>query len=217
MAERSPTFRVRVRGPYACFTRPELKTERVSYEVMTPSAARGVLDAILWKPAIRWHVERIHVLAPIKFEGIKRNEVNSKASLNAKVGAYFADEDRTQRNTLMLKDVDYVIEAHFTMTSRAGEGDNLTKFVEMFQRRLTGGQCFHAPYLGCREFAAQFEPAPERWDVPESLRGERDLGMMLHDLDFGDDLPDGKGKVTPRFFAARLKAGAMEVPEELRS
>src|SRR5207245_8829499 len=112
-------FRVRVKGPFACFTRPEFKTERVTYEVMTPSAARGLLDAILWKPAIHWRIERIHVLSPIRFESVRRHEVNSKASLRADVRASCADEDRAQRNTLMLRDVDYIIEAHFVMTQRA--------------------------------------------------------------------------------------------------
>lgn len=217
MVERSPTFCVRARGPYACFTRPELKTERVSYEVMTPSAARGILDAILWKPAIRWHVERIHVLSPIRFAGIKRNEVNSKASSKGDVGAYFADRDRAQRNTLMLRDVDYVIEAHFTMTTKAGPEDNLRKFVEMFGRRLLKGQCFHTPYLGCREFAADVQPAPENWPVHDSLAGERDLGMMLHDLDFADERPQQERAITPYFFAARLKDGVLDIPHEARS
>lgn len=206
--DRSPTFRVRVSGPYACFTRPEFKTERVSYEVMTPSAARGVLEAILWKPAIRWHVERIQVLSPIRFEAIRRNEVNSKASLRGDTGAYFADEDRAQRNTLMLKDVDYVVEAHFTMTDRAGSEDTIRKFIEMFERRLSRGQCFHTPYLGCREFAADFRPAPEDVAVPGELAADRDLGLMLHDLTFSAD-----GKATPHFFQARLRQGVLEVPE----
>jgi CRISPR-associated protein Cas5d len=208
MKERSPTFRVRLRGPYACFTRPEFKTERVSYEVMTPSAARGILDAILWKPAIRWHVERIHVLAPIRFESVRRNEVNSKASLKADVTRYFADEDRAQRNTLMLRDVDYVIEAHFTLTELKGSGDSLRKFVEMFERRLQKGQCFHTPYLGCREFAADFGPAPETWKVPPGLDGARDLGQVLLDIRF-----EAKGSPTPIFFPASLRGGVLEVPE----
>jgi CRISPR-associated protein Cas5d len=208
MAQRSPTFKVRVRGPYACFTRPEFKTERVSYEVITPSAARGILEAILWKPAIRWVIERVHILAPVKFEGIRRNEVNSKASLRGNLDAYCADEDRAQRNTLMLRDVDYVIEAHFVMTEKAGERDNLAKFVESFQRRLDKGQCFHTPYFGCREMVATFEPAPERWQVPESLRGRRQLGLMLLDLAFAVT-----GRGTPLFFDAEIREGTVEVPE----
>lgn len=210
MRQRSPSFRVRAYGPFACFTRPELKAERVSYEVMTPSAARGILEAVLWKPAIRWRVERIHVLAPIRFEAIRRNEVSKKATPGGDVSEFFADDERNraQRNTLLLRDVDYVIEAHFTMTERAGPGDNLAKFVEMFERRLAKGQCFHTPYLGCREFVASVERAPERWDVPDALRETRDLGFVLHDLEFAAD-----GSATPYFFAATLDHGRLEVPE----
>jgi CRISPR-associated protein Cas5d len=210
MAMRSPTYRVRVRGPYACFTRPELKVERVSYEVMTPSAARGVLDAILWKPAIQWVVERIHVLAPIRFSAVRRNEVNSRLSARGDVAHYYADEDRAQRNTILLTDVDYVIEAHFRMTTNAGPDDNMQKFEQMFTRRLAKGQSFHAPYLGCREFAARFEPAPDHWEVPRELQERRDLGMMLLDLDF---FPDKSGGATPRFFPAVLENGTVVVPE----
>jgi CRISPR-associated protein Cas5d len=206
MPERSPTLCVRAHGPMACFTRPELKVERVSYEVMTPSAARGVLEAILWKPAIRWRIERIHVLNPIKFGQLRRNEVNSRLSERGDHAAYCADEDRAQRNTLFLADVDYIIEAHFEMTTRAGSEDNLTKFVEMFQRRLDKGQRFHQPYLGCREFEAIVEPAPDPLPKPhESLRGLRPLGLILHDIEFGEENK-------PRFFDARLDNGVMEVP-----
>lgn len=208
MGERSQTLRVRARGPYACFTRPEFKTERVSYEVMTPSAARGILEAILWKPAIRWRVERIHVLSPVRFESVRRNEVNSKASLRGDIDRYFADEDRAQRNTLMLRDVDYVIEAHLALTDRAGAEDNLRKFVEMFERRLSRGQCFHTPYFGCREFAVDFAHAPETLCVPPELEVDRDLGQMLLDLRF-----QGNGSGTPEFFAAQLMRGVLEVPE----
>lgn len=216
MTLRSPTFKVRARGPYACFTRPEFKADRVSYEVMTPSAARGLLEAVLWKPAIRWCVERIHVLAAIVLDAIKRNEVARKAPVGGgDPGRYFADEDvnRTQRNTLLLRDVDYVVEAHFAMTERAGSDDNVQKFVDMFERRLARGQCFHTPYLGCREFAARVEPAPSTWVVPDSLRPARDLGVMLLDLAFGDG-PDGEA--TPVFFHATLENGRLEVPEVTR-
>jgi CRISPR-associated protein Cas5d len=177
---------------------------------MTPSAARGVLEAILWKPAIRWIVERIHVLKPIRFSAVRRNEVNSKLSVRGDVANYFADEDRAQRNTVLLTDVDYVIEAHFVMTGRAGAEDNLHKFEEMFTRRLSKGQAFHAPYLGCREFAARFEPAPERWEAPEELSGRHELGLMLLDLDF---VAGGNGRATPRFFSAVLENGTVQVPE----
>lgn len=213
MGSRSPTFKVRARGPYACFTRPEFKVERVSYEVMTPSAARGLLEAILWKPAIRWRIERIHVLAPIRLMAVKRNEVGSKASPGGDVSRYFADENRQQRNTLLLRDVDYIIEASFEMTTKAGSDDTMQKFVEMFQRRLAKGQCFHTPYLGCREFAAWVEPAPERWEVPEECRGTRALGMMLQDLEF---VADGSGRGQPYFFGATMVDGRVEIPEAPR-
>ena len=206
MPERSPVFQVRAHGPMACFTRPELKVERVSYEVMTPSAARGILEAILWKPAIRWCIDRIHVLNPIKFGQLRRNEVNGRLSERGNHAAYFADEDRAQRNTLFLADVDYIIAAHFEMTAKSGPEDNLTKFVEMFQRRLDKGQRFHQPYLGCREFEAIVEPAPDPLPNPhESLKGLRPLGLILHDIEFG---PESKA----RFFEARLDDGVMIVP-----
>ncbi len=182
MSEQSPTLSVRLRGPLACFTRPEFKTERVSYEVMTPSAARGALEAILWKPAIVWRIERIKVLAPIQFTAFKRNEVNSRAVL-ASAHRYFADEDRAQRNTLALANVDYVVEAHFEFTPKRGDDDNLAKFVEMFERRVQKGQCYHRPYLGCREFAADFGPVN---GAPAPIPLTKDLGLMLYDMEFGD-------------------------------
>lgn len=206
MPEQSPTFRVRARGPMACFTRPELKVERVSYEVMTPSAARGVIEAILWKPAIRWHIERIHVLNAIKFGQLRRNEVNGRLSERGDHATYCADEDRAQRNTLYLADVDYVIETHFEMTEKAGPTDNATKFAEMFRRRLEKGQHFHQPYLGCREFEAIVTPAPDPLPATDqSLKGIRPLGLILHDVEFG---PTNKA----RFFEARLIEGVMDVP-----
>lgn len=208
---RTPTLRLRARGPWACFTRPELKVERVSYPVMTPSAARGLLEAVLWKPAIRWRIERIRVLAPIAFTAFRRNEVNSKASGPAASvvengGAaplYFADEDRAQRNTVALRDVDYVVEAFLELTERAGAEDNLTKFVDMFERRVKKGQCFHQPYLGCREFAAEVLPAEE---APAPIGETREIGLMLWDVDYA-----AKGN-RPVFFDARLEAGVLEVP-----
>jgi CRISPR-associated protein Cas5d len=209
------TFRVRVRGELACFTRPEFKVERVSYEVITPSAARGVLEAIHWKPAIRWVVTAIHVLAPIRFVSFKRNEIAGRASIGEAlqgikgkpISAYFTDEDRQQRNTVALRDVDYVVEAFFITTPKWGTEDSLVKHVEMFTRRLSSGQTFHQPYLGCREFAAIVEPAPD--PLPESRLPDewrdRDLGLMLHDLEFGST-------IRPRFFRAKLEGGAIRVP-----
>jgi len=210
---RSPTLALRARGPLACFTRPELKVERVSYPVMTPSAARGLLEAVLWKPAIRWHVERVRVLAPLRFVSFRRNEVNSKATApprnvirgGGKVTFYFADADRAQRNTVALRDVDYVIEAQFTLTDCAGPEDNVTKFVEIFRRRVARGQHFHQPYFGCREFVAEVLPAD---GAPEPIDETRDLGLMLWDVDYG-----GR-RNRPVFFDARLERGVLEVPAD---
>lgn len=210
-ASRSPTLRLRARGPLACFTRPELKVERVSYPVMTPSAARGLLEAIVWKPAISWRIERIQVLAPIRFVAFRRNEVSTRASPpsaavvrdGGTVPSYFGDEDRAQRNTLALRDVDYAIEAHITLTERAGPADNLTKFVDIFERRVEKGQCFHQPYLGCRELAAEIHPAT---DLPAPIDDSRDLGRILWDIEYC------AGRNRPLFFAARLDCGVLEVP-----
>ncbi len=209
----SSRLSLRTRGPLAVFSSPAFKTERVSTPVMTPSAARGLIEAVLWKPAIRWHVERIKVLTPIHFVSFRRNEVNSRAAApSAKVlrdggqaPVLFADEDRAQRNTVALRDVDYVIEARFTLTDRAGPDDSVTKFVEMFERRVRKGQHFHQPYLGCREFAADVLPAD---DAPEPIPVTRDLGMMPWDIEYG---PDGN---RPVFFNARLEDGVMEVPPD---
>ncbi len=208
---RGPLLSLRARGPLACFTRPELKAERVSYPVITPSAARGLIEAVLWKPAIRWRIERIRVLKPIRFLAFRRNEVNHKATRPARKlveeggepPVLYADDDRAQRNTVALRDVDYVIEARFEMTERAGPGDNPNKFIDMFSRRVENGQHFHQPYLGCREFAADVLPAD---GAPEPLAIEDDLGLMLWDIEFH---PDGN---RPLFFAARLQDGVLEVP-----
>ncbi|HBL28563.1 MAG TPA: type I-C CRISPR-associated protein Cas5 [Acidobacteria bacterium] len=212
-ASRSPTLRLRACGPFACFTRPELKVERVSYPVLTPSAARGLLEAVLWKPAITWRIERIHVLKPIRFVAFRRNEVSTRAAApplavvrdGGPVAPYFADDDRAQRNTLALRDVDYLVDARFELTDRAGPGDNVAKFVDMFERRVERGQCFHQPYLGCREFAAEIHPAPER---PEPVDDSRDLGLMLWDIEYSPR------RNRPLFFTARLDHGVLEVPGE---
>src|SRR5690554_3526263 len=159
-------IRIKVWGDYALFTRPEMKVERVSYDVMTPSAARGILEAIYWKPAIRWHVDRIHVLKPIKFTNVRRNEVSSKLSVNnaksamlgkTEVKLIYTTKDIQQRASMLLKDVRYVIEAHFTMTDKAGETDTPEKHYNIALRRLRQGQCFHQPCFGCREFPARFK------------------------------------------------------------
>jgi CRISPR-associated protein Cas5d len=211
-----PSLCARARGPLACFTRPELKVERVSYPVMTPSAARGLLEAVLWKPAIRWRVTRIHVLNEIKFTAFRRNEVNSKAPApstrtvthGGPAPVLFADEDRAQRNTVALADVDYVIEASFMLTDQAGSDDNVNKFVEMFERRVAKGQHFHQPYFGCREFVAEVLPAD---NPPPAIAEDRQLGLMLWDISFS---PKANA---PIFFDASLRHGVLEVPPDAES
>ena len=209
--------KLHVWGDYACFTRPEMKVERVSYDAMTPSAARGILEAVHWKPAIRWNVDRIHVLKPIRFENLRRNELGHRISAaNVRKAMNSGDteklhtlveDDRQQRATTMLRDVAYVIEAHFVLTDAAEPEDTEAKHLSMFNRRATKGQCFHRPYLGTREFSANFElvagqiPASS---LPQDQRN-RVLGWMLHDLDY-------RNAMKPRFFQAVLKNGAIDVP-----
>ena len=210
--------RLHVWGDRACFTRPEMKVERVSYDVITPSAARGILEAIHWKPAISWVVDRIHVLRPIRFQSFRRNEVAAKASASNAAAAMkrrttdglglVVEEERQQRATTLLVDVAYVIEAHFKLTDRAGADDTPAKHIAMFTRRAESGQCFHRPCLGTREFAADFALLPEGAPLPTSTlppdRRNRDLGWMLHDIDHA-----GGGAST--FFRARLVDGVLDV------
>jgi CRISPR-associated protein Cas5d len=208
----SQEFFLRIRGGLACFTRPEFSTERLSYELMTPSAARGVIEAVLWKPAIRWEITSIALLSPVRWIEFRRNEVNSRIStrnaLRASRGEepvpeFFSDEDRAQRNTLALREVDYGVTARLRITAQAGDEDSLEKFRAMFVRRMEKGQQHYQPYLGCREFPA----VVEFWDgTPAPLVGEtRELGWMLHDIEFG---PQNRA----RFFPARLVQGVMQVP-----
>ena len=203
--------KLKVWGDYACFTRPEMKVERVSYDVITPSAARGILEAVHWKPAIRWKIDRLHVLNPIRFENIRRNEVGAKISArNAKSAMTSGDltglrmnvdEHRQQRATLALRDVAYVIEAHLEMTDKAG-GDTPAKHLDIFRRRAEKGQCFHRPALGVREFVADFDWVDA---APASkIEGHRDLGWMLYDIDFAN------GK-QPHFFRAEMVDGVIDV------
>lgn len=210
--------RLHIWGDYACFTRPEMKVERVSYDVMTPSAARGILAAVHWKPAIRWVIDRIHVLKPIRFESVRRNELGSKISASKVSGAMrrksvedlyaLIEDDRQQRAATVLKDVAYVIEAHAVLTARAGESETIAKHIEMFKRRATKGQCFQQPCMGVREFPAHFawvdEDSLPKSELPENER-DRDLGWMLHDIDFD-------GSNLPHFFRAEMKNGVVEVP-----
>ncbi|MBW2339598.1 MAG: type I-C CRISPR-associated protein Cas5 [Deltaproteobacteria bacterium] len=213
-------IKLKVWGSYACFTRPEMKVERVSYDVMTPSAARAILEAIYWKPAITWVVDRIHVLNPIRFDNIRRNELAGKLPLSTIKKAMndgvspvetFIENDRQQRAAMVLRDVSYVIEAHFEFTG--SEDNNAAKHKEIFDRRARKGQCFHHPYLGCREFPAHFGLIED--GIPQSeLVGEKDLGWMLHDMDFGNNME-------AKFFRAKMRDGIIEIPprngKEVRS
>lgn len=208
--------RLKVWGDYGCFTRPEMKVERVSYDVMTPSAARGILEAIHWKPAIRWVIDAIHVLEPIRFQSIRRNEVGHKAPAGKIKSAMkrgdleglslLVDEDRQQRASMVLVKPAYVIDAHFEMTGKAGPDDNEAKHLDTFNRRARRGQCFHQPCLGTREFSAAFELIEPDADLPETIPESRDLGYMLYDIDHA-----AKGRPS-LFFHAQLENGVMRVP-----
>jgi len=205
-------IRLRVWGDYACFTRPEMKVERVSYDVMTPSAARGILEAIHWKPAIRWVIDRIGVVNPIRFENIRRNEVESKAS---KRKVIYVTEERQQRASLVLKNVEYVIEAHFEMTDRSGAEDTPEKHYNIFLRRARLGQCFHRPYFGCREFPVNFELLEEIGGAEgreKHHQGTTDLGYMLLDQSFSLNEKGELVEAIPHFFRAQMVDGVIEVP-----
>lgn len=203
-------------GDYACFTRPEMHTERVSYDVMTPSAARGLLEAIYWHPGMRYIIDRIHVCAPIRTMNLRRNEVKSTVSARSartvmergKGELYLAaSDDIQQRAALLLRDIHYVIDAHFDMTDQAAPGDNPGKFQDILKRRINRGQFYHQPCFGCREFPAQFRLGKELPPCPDELSGERDLGYMLWDMDYSN--PEN---ITPLFFRARLIDGILHVP-----
>lgn len=206
---------IRVRGDYALFTRPEMKVERVSYDIITPSAARGIIEAVYWKPAIRWVIDRIHVLKEIQFTNIRRNEVSDKISVSnvkqvmrgGKKTLYISATDtRQQRASMVLTDVDYVIDAHFEMTDRAGPEDTPEKHYNIALRRLRKGQHYHQPYLGTREFPARVELI-ENGETPKSmLIGERNLGWMLYDLDFSDPKD-----IRPQFFKAVMRNGVVDL------
>lgn len=203
-------------GDFACFTRPEMKTERVSYDVMTPSAARGLLESIYWHPGMCWIIDRIHVCAPIRFTNLRRNEVKSTVSartartvMERGRGELYLDtsQDIQQRAAMLLRDVRYVIDAHFTITDQAAASDNTGKFQDIIKRRIRRGQFFSQPYLGCREFPARFRACEALPPCPEELQGVRELGYMLWDLDYSDP-----GNITPLFFRAALRDGVLEVP-----
>ena len=226
-------FCIEVSGPYACFTRPEMKVERVSYDVITPSAARAIFEAILWKPAISWRVQRIEVLAPIRWISIRRNEVGKVAS--PRTSGIFVEDDRQQRAGLLLRDVRYRLCAQFEFIppekscqvrnsipghlqdhfekaefERPDDRHHETeaKYAAMFERRAKKGQRFHQPYLGCREFAAEVRLVDPRVEPAEPIPETRDLGWMLYDLDFSDPT-DPK----PLFFRPEMKNGVIDIPD----
>jgi CRISPR-associated protein Cas5d len=227
---------LKVSGDYALFSRPEMKVERVSYDIITPSAARGVLEAIYWKPQIRWIVDEIHVLNPIRFTNIRRNEIASKIPVKGASGVNAAMQnpeilpsidvaaDRQQRASLLLKDVAYLIKAHVrVLDARLEKGESpvlepeaVGKHLEMFKRRARKGQAFHQPYFGCREFPVRFEliETEEALPVPdEAFAGEKDLGFMLHDIEFIQDRATKKVKsTTPHFFRATMTDGVVKIP-----
>ena len=211
------SIRLEVWGDHALFTRPEMKTERVSYDVITPSAARGIVEAIFWHPGLRWKIDRIYVCAPIEFMNLRRNEVKSKISARTaktvmergKGELYIAvKDDIQQRAAMLLKNVHYVIEAHFEMTENASPSDNPGKFQDIITRRIRKGQYYHQPCFGCREFPVHFAECQSIPDCPPELKGTRELGYMLYDMDYSD-LED----IRPMFFRAQLIDGVLNVPD----
>ena len=208
--------KVKVWGEYALFSRPEMKVERCSYDVITPSAARGILEAIYWHPGMKWVIDKIYVQKPVRFTSIRRNEVKSKISSNNVLSVYNgADKplyistksDIVQRASLLLRDVSYVIEAHFEMTEKAVESDNPGKFKDIIMRRLKRGECYHTPYFGCREFPANFCLCEDE-KIETAYSGEKDLGFMLYDMDFSD-----LDNIQPMFFRALMKDGVINLRE----
>jgi CRISPR-associated protein Cas5d len=199
-------IRLEVWGELACFTRPEMKVERVSYDVITPSAARAIVEAIYWKPAIQWKIDKIHVINKIQFTNIKRNEVSSKMSPQKQY--LDVTEDRQQRFSTLLKDVHYVIEAHFEPTDRAGTEDTKEQHISMAKRRMRQGQTFNQPYFGCREFGTNFRLLENDEQLPPSYYAdcEKDLGFMLYDIDFANNNQ-------AKFFRAKMVDGIINTNE----
>lgn len=208
-------IKLEVWGPYALFSRPELHVERVSYDVPTPSAARGIIESVYRHPGMLWKIRRIYVLSPIKFTNIRRNEVTSKISHLSVKAAMLGKEGKTyivtsqqiaQRASMVLRDVHYVIEAEFSMTDRAAPSDNPGKFQDIVTRRMAKGQCYHAPYFGCREFPAHFRAWPGG-PIP-TIQESRDLGFMLYDFDYSDPK-----NITPLYFHAKMENGVINVAD----
>lgn len=222
------TYCLEVYGDYACFTRPEMKVERVSYDVITPSSARAIFEAIFWKPAIQWRIKKIEVLNPIQWTSVRRNEVG--AVMSGKDGL-FVEEQRQQRAGLFLRDVAYRLHGEMVFIPLAkrkasrrctpealvdlaerellGRDENPAKYHAMFERRATKGQCFNQPYLGCREFSVgSFHLVNQPCTIPAPIAEDRDLGFMLYDLDF-----EAEGGPSPAFFRAHMKQGVVHVPD----
>lgn len=205
-------------GDLACFTRPELKVERVSYDVITPSAARAIFESIFWKNAIRWEITKIEVINPVKWISIRRNEVGAPASARADALPLYINEKRQQRNSLMLRDVCYRIHARMifipadkrtgTMKHAPGADENPGKYHAIFERRAAKGQCFNQPYLGTRECSASFRPVRgDENDLRQPIQESRDFGLMLYDIDFSNP-----SDLTPMFYRAVMKNGVINVP-----
>ncbi len=209
MNQEHPPLAVKVEGELACFTRPEMKVERVSYPVLTPTAAKGILESIFWKPEFSWRVEEIHVLNPIRYASLLRNEISSRQTVqtagrwSSEGGGFYAADNRVQRHTLALRDVAYIIKAQVAVKA---DVDDPAKYRDQFRRRVNNGRCFATPYLGCREFWARFAP-PDETDSPIDL--SEDLGNMLLDLSYDGQ---GFGAATPRFFNAQLDRGVLMIP-----
>ena len=208
-------IQLEVWGPYALFSRPEMHVERVSYEVPTPSAARGLVEAVYYHPGLQWHIWRIYVLNPIRFTNIRRNEVKSKVLASDVYSAMqgsgrplsiVTSQQIAQRASMLLQDVHYVIEAEFTMTDRAAPSDNPGKFQDIVTRRMAKGQCYHAPYFGCREFPAHFRAWPG--GPISTIQESRDLGFMLYDFDYSDPK-----NITPLYFHAKMENGVINVAD----
>jgi CRISPR-associated protein Cas5 subtype I-C len=208
-------IKIRVWGDYALFSRPELKAERYSYDIITPSAARGIYDAIYYHPGIRWQIKRIYVQKPIRFTNVRRNEVIKKilasdlmSAANGSGQLIYIDraEAIAQRAATILRDVSYVIEANFNLIpEKMGEGDSADKFFAIFSNRLKSGKCFTQPYLGCREFPAYFEPFPSDCE-PQTIPEDRDFGIMLYDMDYSE--PES---IKPTYFRAVMKKGVVDL------
>ena len=208
-------MKLKVWGDFACFSRPEMKVERVSYDVITPSAARGILEAILWKPEMRWVIQKIEVLKPIQWINIRRNEVSKKISMAGKTGVtsamkkgegtlgLYIENERQQRASLLLKNVAYIIYADIELTQIAKQNETLTKYREMFERRVRKGQCFHPPYFGCREFSVNFSEVDGN---ETAIKQDMELGWMLYDIDYSAKA------ISPQFFKAYMYQGEIQVP-----